>query len=106
MGTNATGRAKYEVGKFYNVAVDGGYGREVRLPALCIRKLKRKIVFRHLVKNEDGGLHFAEVTRWWWLGSDGKEYCHTSDEWYPYTSRADEPVNEPKRWQEVCGAAH
>lgn len=106
MGINTTGGAKYEIGKFYKIAVNGGWGREVKVPAMCVRKLKRKIVFRHLVQSGDKGLRFTEVTRWWWLGSDGKEHCHTSDVWYHFNSRADETANEPKRWQEVCGAAH
>lgn len=106
MGTNTTGGAKYEVGKFYKVAVSCGFGGEVVIPALCVRKLKRKIVFRHLVKKADGGLYATEVTRWYWLGSDNNEYCHTGDTWNAHTSRAENTATEPTRWQEVCGAAH
>lgn len=102
MGTNTNGGAKYEVGKFYWVSVSCGFGISVKVPALCVRKLKRKIVFRHIEKNVDGRLSATEVTRWWWLGSDNNEYCHTGDTWHQHTSRADEPANEPKRWQEVC----
>ena len=91
----------FEVGKFYEVQVTPFSSKKI--PALCTRVLKRKVEFQYLMRNRDGTLSKAKVSRCMQVASkDNPASAYSPDVWSGISSTtADMEANKPSAWDSV-----
>ena len=81
----------FEVGKFYEVQVTPFSSKKI--PALCTRVLKRKVEFQYLMRNRDGTLSKAKVSRCLQVASkDNPASAYSPEEIMKFQTLSDDEV--------------
>lgn len=96
----------YEVGKFYLIPVMSGFTVKM-IPAQVVRKLKRKITFKYLYRDDKGNVSFHTVDRNYRFSTACEaESAHViNDPWSILpTAWSDRVAPKPELWDKVEAA--